>query len=241
MHFISPQARVKGLFEGENTVLGRSTIGADSLIGRNVIIGYPIRKSLQSFQFSKDFSIEKLDKTSRGAKIGKNCIIRSGTVIYETASIGNWVETGHNVLIREGSVIGDKTRIGSSTQLDGTVKIGQNVSIQSNVYLPHLTAIEDNVFLAPCVVITNDPFPPSQRRTGTTIEKDAVVGANAVIVARVKVGEGSIVSAGAVVTKDVPPHMVVMGVPARVYATREEFDKRKAKWEKSEEKRHGVR
>ena len=241
MNFISPRARVKGFFEGENTILGPSTIGVDSLIGRNVIVGYPIRKSLQAFPFSKDFNIEKLDKVSRGAKIGRNCRIRSGTVIYETASIGNLVETGHNVLVREGSVIGNKTRIGSSTQLDGTVKIGRNVSIQSNVYLPHLTVIEDGVFLAPCVVITNDPYPPSQRRIGITIEKDAVIGANAIIVARVKVGEGSVVSAGAVVTKDVPPRKVVMGTPARVYATREEFDKRKTKWEKSEEKTHGIR
>jgi acetyltransferase-like isoleucine patch superfamily enzyme len=241
MHFVSARARVKGFFEGENTVLGPSTIGADSLVGRHVIVGYPVRKSLQTFIFSKDFSIEKLDKVSRGAKIGRNCRIRSGTVIYETATIGNWVETGHNVLIREGSVVGDKTRIGSSTQLDGTVKIGRNVSIQSNVYLPHLTVVEDNVFLAPCVVITNDPYPPSQRRTGITIEKDAVIGANAIIVARVKVGEGSVVSAGATVTKDVPPRKVVMGTPAKVYATREEFDKKQVKWEKNEEKKHGVR
>ena len=233
---------MKGFFEGENTILGPSTIGADSLIGRNVIVGYPIRKSLQTFPFSKDFGIDKLDKISRGAKIGRNCRIRSGTVIYETASIGNWVETGHNVLIREGSAIGDRTRIGSSTQLDGTVKIGRNVSIQSNVYLPHLTVIEDDVFLAPCVVITNDPYPPSQRRIGITIEKDAIIGANAIIVARIKIGEGSIVSAGAIVTKDVPPRKVVMGTPARVYTTREAFDKKQAKWEKSEkEKKHGVR
>lgn len=241
MHFVSPKARVKGFLEGENVVLGSSIIGADSLIGRNVIVGYPVRKSLQSSKFSKDFGIEKLDEVSRGTKIGRNCIIRSGTVIYEDASIGNQVETGHNVLIREGSVIGDKTRIGTSTQLDGTVKIGRNVSIQSNVYLPHLTVIEDNAFLAPCVVITNDPYPPSQRRIGITVEKEAVIGANAIIIARVRIGEGSVVSAGAIVTKDVPPRKVVMGAPARVYATREEYDIKKAKWERSEEKRHGVR
>jgi len=240
MHFVSPKARVKGFLEGENIVLGSSTIGANSLIGRNVIVGYLVRKSLQGFAFSKDFSIERLDKASRGAKIGRNCIIRSGTVIYEDASIGNWVETGHNVLIRESSLIGEKTRIGTSTQLDGTVKIGRNVSIQSNVYLPHLTVIEDNAFLAPCVVITNDPYPPSQRRIGITVEKDAVIGANAIIVARVKIGEGSVVSAGAIVTKDVPPRKVVMGAPARVYATREEYDKKQAQWEKSEEKKHGI-
>ncbi len=216
-------------------VLGPSTIGANSVIGRNVIVGYPVRKTLQTLSLSKEFNVEKLDKISRGAKIGRNCIIRSGTVIYETAQIGNEAETGHNVLIREGSVIGDKTRIGSSAQLDGTVKIGRKVNIQSNVYLPHLTVVQDNVFLAPNVVFTNDPYPPSQRRVGIMVEKNAVIGANAIIVARVRVGEGSVVSAGAIVTKDVPPKKVVVGIPASVYTTREKYNKKMRKWEQSEE------
>jgi len=232
MHFISSKARVKGFLEGENVVLGSSTIGVKTIISKNVIVGYPTRRSLQAFKFSKEFSIEKYDKISQGAKIGKNCIIRSGSIVYENVSIGDWVETGHNVLIREGSIIGEKTRIGSSTQLDGTVKIGRNVSVQSNVYLPHLTVIEDNAFLAPNVVLTNDPYPPSKHLVGIVVKNGAVIGANAIIVARTVIGEGSVVSAGAVVTKDVPPRTVVMGTPARVYATREEYDKKKVKWEK---------
>ncbi len=235
MQFISSRARVRGFFEGENMVLGPSTIGANSVIGRNVVVGYPVRKTLQTLSLSKEFNVEKLDKISRGAKIGRNCIIRSGTVIYETAQIGNEAETGHNVLIREGSVIGDKTRIGSSAQLDGTVKIGRKVNIQSNVYLPHLTVVQDNVFLAPNVVFTNDPYPPSTRRVGIMVEKNAVIGANAIIVARVRVGEGSVVSAGAIVTKDVPPKKVVVGIPASVYTTREKYNKKMRKWEQSEE------
>jgi acetyltransferase-like isoleucine patch superfamily enzyme len=232
MNFISSKARTKGFFEGDNVVLGPSTIGIGSVVGRNVIIGYPIRKSLQSFDFSQGFGIEKFDEISRGATIGRNCIIRSGTVIYETVTLGNWVETGHNVLIREGSLIGDKTRIGSSTQIDGAVRIGRNVSVQSNVYLPHLTVI----FLAPSVVLTNDPYPPSQCLKGIVVERGAVIGANACIVTKVTIGEGAVVSAGAVVTQDVPPFTVVMGAPARVYATREEFDEKKSKWEKNESK-----
>ena len=235
MQFISKKARVEGVFEGECTVLGPSTVGKNSLLGRGVVVGYPARKSLQKLSFPREFKIETLDKISRGAKIGENCIVRSGTVIYETDEMGDGIETGHNVLIREGSIIGDRTRIGSSAQLDGTVKIGQKVSIQSNVYLPHLTVIEDNVFLAPNVVFTNDPYPPSRRRIGITVEKNAVIGANAILVARARVGENSVVSAGAIVTKDVPPNKVMMGAPARVYATRKEYDLKMRRWEKSEE------
>ncbi len=232
MHFISRNANVKGMLEGENVVLGPSTVGTKSLIGLNVIVGYPVRKKIHAFSSPKDFMIKAFNDVSSGAKIGSNCTIRSGTVIYEEVTIGNWVETGHNVLIREGSIIGDRTRIGTSTKLDGAVKVGENVSIQSNVYLPHLTTVEDEVFLGPNVVLTNDPYPPSERRIGILVEKGAAIGANACIIAPANVGANSVVGAGALVTKDVPPNMVVFGAPAKPYITRKEYNLKRAKWEK---------
>jgi len=232
MQYVSRKARVKGFLEGECVILGPSIIGPKSLMGLHVVVGYPVRNKIHALRFSKDFGIEEFDRISAGAQIGGSCIIRSGTVIYESVKLGDWVETGHNVLIREGSTIGDKTRIGSGSQLDGTVKVGKNVSIQSNVYLPHLTAIEDDVFLGPNVVITNDPYPPSKRRQGIVVEKGATIAADACIVVPARVGKGSIVGAGSVVTKDVPPGIVVLGAPARPYITREEYDKKRAHWEK---------
>lgn len=239
MHFVSSKAEIKGFFESEGIVLGPSTIDEKTLIGKDVIIGYPTKKSLQKIKLGANFGIKALDKVSKGATIGRNCSIRSGSIVYENVILGNDVETGHDVLIRAGSVVGYKTLIGSSSKLDGTVKVGRNVSIQSNVYLPHLTVIEDNVFLAPHVVLTNDPYPPSKRLVGIVVERGAAIGANAVIVARVKIGEDSIVAAGAVVTRDVPPRKVVVGVPSRVVASREEYDKKRAQWEKTEGVKHG--
>jgi acetyltransferase-like isoleucine patch superfamily enzyme len=232
MQFTSSKARVRGSLEGESIILGPSAIGIKSLIGLHVIVGYPVRRKIHAFSFSKSFRIEEFDGISAGAQIGRNCIIRSGTIIYEDTRMGNWVETGHNVLIREGSTIDDRTRIGSGAQLDGAVRVGKNVSIQSNVYLPHLTIIEDDVFLGPNVVVTNDPYPPSERRMGITVERGAAIGANACIVVPARVGEGSIVGAGAVVTKDVPPNMIVIGAPAKPYITRKEYDQKRTQWEK---------
>jgi len=232
MPFISSKARVKAFFEGEHTVLGPSSIGPKSLIGSNVIVGYPSRRKVRAFLFSKSFSMKDFDEISSGAKIGSNCIVRSGTVIYENVTMSNWVETGHNVLIREGSTIGDGARIGSSAQLDGTVKIGKSVNIQSNAYLPHLTVIEDNAFIAPSVVFTNDPYPQSRRCIGVVVEKGATIGANACIIAPARIGAGSVVCAGSVVTKDVPQGIVVLGVPAKPYITKDKYNGKRAKWEK---------
>jgi len=234
MNFVSPKARVRGCLEGENVILGPTRIGAGALIGRGVIVGYPVKKALEDFSFpTKRFSIGDYDSVSRGAKIGDNCVVRSGTVVYETATLKNEVETGHNVLIRDGSVVGEKSHIGSSTQLDGAVNIGKNVNIQSNVYLPHLTTVKDGVFVAPNVCVTNDPYPVSKRLTGVVIERGAVIGANATLLAKVRIGEGAVVGAGSVVTKDVSQHTVVTGNPARFYSTREEYEKKRALWERN--------
>jgi len=235
MHFVSSKAKIKGFFESEGVVLGPSTVAGKTVIGKDVVIGYPSKQSLQGVAVSKNFGIETLEEASKGASIGRNCYIRSGTVIYEDVVLGDYIQTGHNVLIRSGSVVGDRTLVGSSVKLDGAVKVGRNVSIQSNVYLPHHTVVEDNVFLAPHVVVTNDPYPQSKRLIGIVVEKGAVVGANAVIVARVKIGRDSVVAAGAIVTHDVPADKVVAGAPAKVVASRKEYDKKRARWEKAEE------
>jgi len=232
MQFVSPKARVKAFLEGESIVMGPSKVGTKSLVGRNVIIGYPARKKLKALTFSKGFSIEKFDAISAGAKIGSNCILRSGTVIYEDVTLGDWVETGHNVLIREGSTVGDRTRVGSSAQLDGTVKIGKRVSIQSNAYLPHLTVIGDDAFVAPNVVFTNDAYPPSNHRIGVIVGRGAAIGANACIIAPARIGEGSVVGAGSLVTKDVPPNVVVLGAPARPYISKAEYNRKRTNCEK---------
>jgi len=230
--YISRKAKIEGFIEKGAVILGETTIGLNTIVAENVIIGYPAEKSLRTLKFSREFDASTYDDVSKGSKIGKNCIIRSGTVIYESAELGNGVRTGHNVLIREGSTVGDETLVGSSSKLDGAVKVGKAVKIQSNAYLPHLTVIEDGVFVAPNVCFTNDPYPQSERLIGVTVEGNALICANATLLAGVRIGKNAVVGAGAVVTRDVAAESVVVGNPAKFLMTRKEFDEKRIKWNK---------
>jgi len=102
--------------------------------------------------------------------------------------------------------------------------------IEGQVYIPPLSKIGKNVFIGPAAVLTNDPYPPSQKMIGVIIKDGAVIGSRAVIKAGVTIGNNSVVAMGAVVTKDVPDNTVVAGVPARVKYSRTEYDKKQALW-----------
>ncbi|RDD54259.1 MAG: N-acetyltransferase [Candidatus Korarchaeota archaeon NZ13-K] len=226
--YISKKASVDGvIFEGEATVLGPTVIGRGSIVGLYSVIGYPILRKLRE----SGAGLEVYDDISEGARIGERCLIRSNSVVYERVIMGNDVHTGHFVLIREDSWIGDGTLIGTSSVIDGKVRIGSGVSIQSGVYIPPMSLIGNRVFLAPFVVITNDKYPPSRRLLGVVVEDEAVIGANSVLVSGVRIGEGAVVAAGAVVTRDVPPGKVVMGAPARIVGTRDEYERKKRDYE----------
>lgn len=151
--------------------------------------------------------------------------------VSPAAKLGKNVRIWHFAYVGANTLIGDNVKIGSLAHVDYDVRIGSGTKIEGSVYIPPMSRIGKNVFIGPAVVLTNDPYPPSRRMIGVKIEDGAVIGARAVIKAGVTVGRGSVVAMGAVVTKDVPPGKVVMGVPARVVYTRKEFDVKMKAWE----------
>ena len=168
-----------------------------------------------------------LGKPPRGKKpgelplsFGAGCVIRSHTVIYAGNSIGSGFQTGHGALVREENIIGDDVSIGTQSVVEHHVTIGNGVRLHTRVFVPEYTVLGDNCWLGPGVMVTNARYPRSEgvkdRLIGAHIEEGAIIGANAVLLPGVRVGARALVGAGAVVTQDVAPGMVVVGNPARV-------------------------
>lgn len=152
-------------------------------------------------------------------RLGSGARIRAGTIIYADVQAGDNFQTGHHVMIREKTVIGNHVVVGTNTVIDGNVTIGDFVKIESNCYIPTHVQIGTRVFLGPNVTLTNDRYPLKMRDRylpeGPVIEDGVTLGAGVVVCPGVRVGHDSFVAAGCVVTRDVPPNSMVMGVPGR--------------------------
>ena len=149
--------------------------------------------------------------------------------------VKNDVRLGANVTIFHpdlvnlyGCSIGDNTRIGAFVEIQAKAQIGARCKISSHTFICEGVVIEDEVFVGHGVMFTNDRYPRATTPLGdlqtpgdwsvvpTRVKRRASIGSNATIVAGVTIGENAMVGAGAVVTKSVPDHAVVAGVPARV-------------------------
>jgi UDP-2-acetamido-3-amino-2,3-dideoxy-glucuronate N-acetyltransferase len=138
----------------------------------------------------------------------------------QTTNIGQGTHVWQFVVILPKAKIGQDCNICAHTFIENDVVIGHRVTIKSGVYLWDGTIVEDNVFIGPCVAFSNDKYPHSKVYPDvlakTVIKSYASIGANATILPGLTIGTHAMVGAGAVVTKDVPDHTLVMGNPARV-------------------------
>jgi acetyltransferase-like isoleucine patch superfamily enzyme len=154
-------------------------------------------------------------------ELGPGTIVSTGAIVFAGTRIGSGVIVGDQACVRERCEIGDDVVIGRGTLVENDTRVGALTKIQAMAYITAYTTIEDNVFVAPCVQTTNDNFmgrteKRHELRKGPTIRRGARVGAGAVLCPAVEIGEEAFVGAGAVVVKDVPPRVVVVGNPARV-------------------------
>lgn len=149
----------------------------------------------------------------------------SDVYIHPTAEVSEQAEIGagsriwNQAQVREGARIGECCIISKNVYIDAGVSIGSGVKIQNNVNVYHGVTVEDDVFLGPSMTFTNDMIPRAFNDdwtvTETLVKRGASIGANATIRCGIVIGDYAMVGAGSVVTKDVPPHALVVGNPAR--------------------------
>ena len=140
--------------------------------------------------------------------------------VSREASVGDETHVWHWAQIREGARVGRHCTIGKDVYIDVGVSIGDNCKIQNFATLYRGVEVANRVFVGPHVCFTNDVYPravsPDWQVLATKVEDEASIGANATILCGITIGRCAMVAAGAVVTKDVPPHGLVAGVPAKL-------------------------
>ncbi len=137
----------------------------------------------------------------------------------QSYNIGIKTKIWQYVVILPGAKIGNNCNINAHCFIENDVIIGDNVTIKCGVYLWDGLRIEDDVFIGPNVTFTNDKYPRSKKYPEsfdkTIIKKGASIGAGAVIVGGITIGENAMIGAGSVVTHNVPPNELWYGNPAR--------------------------
>lgn len=196
---VDPSAKIGADVDiGAFTIVhGNVEIGDRTVIGSHCEIGHPTALADGS-----------------PLRIRPRSLIRSHSIFYEGSSFGPELTTGHRVTVREGTRAGAHARIGTLVDIMGECTIGDYSRLLNNCHIGQYSTIGNFVWIFPFVCLTNDPTPPSNNLFGCTIEDYAILATNGVIMPGVRVGEGAVIGAGSVVSRDVGAHRIAIGQPA---------------------------
>jgi len=233
---ISPTAVV-----GANTTIGEYCviedgvrIGDDCQIAPHVVvhegshIGNGVRVDAQTVIGKRPMrakrSILKATDDLPPTEIGDNCLIGAHVVVYRGASLAAHILVADLATVREKVSIGEYTIVGRNVTVENQVSVGRKCKLETNCYITAYSTIEDFCFIAPMVTTSNDNYVGRTEERlkhfkGITVRRGGRIGAGATILPGITVGEDALVGAGSVVTHDVPPHTIVVGVPAKWFGT----------------------
>jgi acetyltransferase-like isoleucine patch superfamily enzyme len=213
-----------------------ASIGVDVVLGANVCVGHNVVIH-PGVQIGNNVTIwdnavlgrkpQSAGNTARtfdwelpGLTIGDNCVVGACAVLYAGSIIENNVLIGDLASIRERCFIGAFSLIARCVTVNDGTKVGRRVKVMDNTHLTGNMVVEDDVFISVLVSTTNDntlgEHVEGKVLKGPVLKRKCKVGASASILPGVVIGEQSVVGAGAVVTRDVPDRVLVLGVPARV-------------------------
>lgn len=198
---------------------GSVTVGDNAVIESQVILGQPEYGYAIGRIYSGEF---------KETIISEDVVLRAGAIIYSGVRIGEKTTIGHRTLVRTDTVIGKNSQLGHNMTIERNCRIDDWVRCTGLTHITSSTVLEDRVFLGALVGTVNDKsmiwkqegvepelIPPY-------FEYGCTVGTGAKIAAGVRIGRMAMVGTGSVVTKNVAPNTIVMGVPAKFYKNREE-------------------
>ena len=209
-----------GVKIGIGTVIGNGcVIHDDTLIGAHVNV---LDNSVLGRTPQRISSMTRAPHNDLGPlQIGDGCVIGACVVLYRGVVVGGNTLLGDLCSIREECEVGSNSIVGRGVTVNYATRIGNRVKIQDNTHITGNMVIEDGVFISTLVATVNDnamdrgPRDPA-KFGGPIIKQGASIGAGAILLPGIVVGEYAVVGAGAVVSYDVPPSKIVVGNPARV-------------------------
>jgi acetyltransferase-like isoleucine patch superfamily enzyme len=220
---LTAHSRAPGLMLGVGVWVGEEvTFGAHVVVHDGTVIG-------DGCVIEDGVVLGKRPRLARGSSaqgeveglvLGERVTVCCGAVVFAGANVATGAILGDQSYVRERSRVGVGSVIGRGSVVDNDVTVGARARVQTNVYLTAFSVVEDDVFVGPGVTTTNDDTMSRHGREtplrGVTLRRACRVGGGAVLTPGVEIGEEAFVAAGAVVTRDVAPRAVVMGVPARM-------------------------
>jgi UDP-2-acetamido-3-amino-2,3-dideoxy-glucuronate N-acetyltransferase len=220
---LRPSDRAPGLLLGDGVELpADAEIGGNVVVHAGTVVGSGARLG-DGCVIGKAPSLGARSTSSREtpppAVLGEGVTVGAAAVVLAGARIGDRCVVADQAHVRERTDIGAESVVGRGASVENDVQIGVRAKLQTGAYVTAWSLLEDDVFLAPGVVLTNDPTAgrrQGEELRGAVLRRACRVGGGAVLLPGVEVGEEAFVGAGAVVTRDVPARAVALGVPARV-------------------------
>lgn len=206
-------------------------ISVHALIGAGVVLGRDVRVMPFAYLGRMPVATVANRRPVNGVNIPRHIYVGFGSIIgvqaiiYYGSRIGEQCQVGDRAIIREGCTIGDRCVIGANVDLQYNVTVADDVRIMNGSHISGGTIIGEGTFIGPGVMTSNDnainlrDYVDNPNRAAPVIGARVMIGVGATLLPGVTIGDDSVIGAGAVVTRDVPPGARVAGVPARPMTT----------------------